>query len=68
MSEAFELGDEALGLTLGIAAAEVVAAEVAVGLAGREHVPAGADDRVLDGAECPAVADARPQALILACR
>ena len=48
MSERFELGDEAAGLVFGVAAAEVVGAEVTVELAGGEHVPAGADDRVLD--------------------
>jgi hypothetical protein len=41
LSEAFELGDEALDLALGVAALVVVAAEVAVGLAGREDVPVG---------------------------
>ena len=51
MSERFEAFDEALGFAFGVAALEVVAAEVAVELAGGEHVPAGADDRVLDGAE-----------------
>ena len=51
MPERFELGDEALGGAFGVAALEVVAAEVSVELAGGEHVPAGADDRVLDGAE-----------------
>jgi hypothetical protein len=40
-----------LGFAFGVAALEVVAAQVAVHLAGAEHVPAGADDRVLDRAE-----------------
>ena len=43
VSEAFELGDEAFGLAFGVAVGEVVAAEVAVGLAGAEHVPDRAD-------------------------
>src|SRR5829696_5133431 len=51
MSEAFELGDEASGVAFGVAVGEVVAAEVAVGLAGGEHVPDRADHGVLDGAE-----------------
>src|SRR4051812_15649262 len=37
--EAFELFDEPLGLAFGVALGEVVAAEVAVGLAGGQHVP-----------------------------
>src|SRR5207247_5776352 len=48
---AFGLGDEASGLACWVAGGEVVAAEVAVGLAGGEHVPDRAQDRVLDGAE-----------------
>ena len=51
VSECLELGDQPFRRFLGVAALEVVAAEVAVELAGCEHVPAGADDRVLDGAE-----------------
>ena len=39
MAEALELGDESSGLAFGVAFAEVVAAEVAVELAGGEHVP-----------------------------
>ncbi|MGB0095549.1 MAG: hypothetical protein WBP81_23795 [Solirubrobacteraceae bacterium] len=39
MSEAFELGDEAFDLSVGVAAGEVVAAEIVVSLAGLEHVP-----------------------------
>jgi len=49
MAEAFELGDEALGGACGVAAGEVVAAEVVVELAGLEHLPAGGEDRVGDG-------------------
>ncbi len=64
-SEAFELGDEAFDLALGVAALVVVAAEVAVGLAGFEHVPVGDEHRVLHGAERAAVAGAGPQALVL---
>src|SRR5579859_2525213 len=55
LSEAFELGDEPADLALGVTAGVVVAAEVVVDLAGLEHVPAGADDRVLDGADRAAV-------------
>src|SRR3954465_2472658 len=51
VSEAFELGDEALGLAFGVAAGVVVAAEGAGGRAGAEHVPDRADHGVLDGAE-----------------
>src|SRR5438034_11729541 len=63
VSESFELGDEAAGGAFRVAAAEVVAAGFAVELAGLEHVPAGAEDRVFDGAERAAVAG--PQALVL---
>ena len=61
VSERFELFDEAFGLAFGVAVAEVVAAEVAVELAGSEHVPAGAEDRVFDGAEGFLVAAAGPE-------
>jgi hypothetical protein len=54
------VGDEASGLAFWVAAAEVVAAELAVELAGGEHVPAGAEDRALDGSERTAVSDPRP--------
>src|SRR3954447_11736513 len=54
--ESFELFDEPLDLAFGVALGEVVAAEVAVGLAGGEHVPDCADDRVLEGAERALVA------------
>src|SRR3990172_13115077 len=64
MSEAFELGDEGGGGAFGVAAGEVVAAGFAVELAGCEHVPAGAEDRVLDGAERAAVAAAGAQPLV----
>ena len=46
-----ELLNEPLGASVGITAREVLAAEVAVDLAGAEHVPDGADDGVLDRAE-----------------
>ena len=49
VSESFELGDEAAGGAFGVAAGEVIAAEVVVELAGLEHVPAGGEDRVGDG-------------------
>src|SRR5271163_1258007 len=65
LSEAFELIDEASDLALGVAALVVVAAEVAVDLAGCEHVPVGDQDRVFDGAEGSAVADAGSEALVL---
>jgi hypothetical protein len=58
VSEAFELFDEASGLAFGVAVGVVVAAEVAVGLAGREHVPDRAEHRVLDRAEGAFVAAA----------
>ena len=65
MSEGLELCDEAFGGAFGLAAGEVVAAEVAVGLAGCEHVPVGDQDRVFDGPERAAVTDPRLQALVL---
>src|SRR5437667_6787749 len=65
VSEAFELGDEAAGGALGVAAGEVVAAGFAAELAGCEHVPAAGDDRVLDGAERAAVAAAGAESLVL---
>lgn len=37
MAEAFELGDQSLGLAFGVAFAEVVAAEIVVELAGVER-------------------------------
>lgn len=57
MAEALELRDEAFGLAFGVAAGVVVAAEVVVDLAGGEHVPAGADHRVLDRSDRAAVAE-----------
>src|SRR3954454_7371302 len=65
VAEAFELGDEALGVAFGVAALVVVAAEVSVVLAVGEHVPVGDEDRVFDGAERAAVAEARLEALVL---
>src|SRR3954469_9151207 len=65
VSEGFELGDEAVGVAFGVAALEVVAAEVAVGLAGGEHVPVGDQHRVFDGAERAAGSEARLEALVL---
>jgi hypothetical protein len=64
VAEALELGDEASGGALGVAASEVVAAEVAVGLCGAEHVPDSGQDRVLDGADRAAVPDPGAQALV----
>jgi len=65
VSEAFELGDEASGVALRVTARVVVAAEVAVEFAGRQDVPAGADDRVLDVAELLLVPAPGPEALVL---
>src|SRR5947199_704113 len=65
VSEAFEFGDEAAGGAFGVAAAEVVAAGFAVELTGAEHVPAGAEDRVFDGAERPPVPAAGAEAVVL---
>src|SRR6266508_5089056 len=65
VSEAFELCDEPAGGAFGVAAAEVVAAGLTVQLAGCEHVPAGAEDRVFDGAERAPVSAAGPQPLVL---
>src|SRR6266545_34062 len=65
VAESFELRDEPAGRAFGIAAAEVVAACLPVELAGGEHVPAGAEDRVLDRAERPTVAAPRSQPLVL---
>src|SRR2546426_12807455 len=65
LAEAFELVDEASDLALRVTALVVVAAEVVVDLAGREHVPVGDEDRVFDGAERAAVADPGPEALVL---
>jgi hypothetical protein len=65
VSEGLELCDEAFGGAFGLAAGEVVAADVAVGLAGCEHVPVGDQDRVFDGPERAAVTDPRLQALVL---
>src|SRR3989304_3456765 len=65
VSEAFELGDEAAGDGFGVAAGVVGAAEFAVELAGCEHVPAGAEDRVFDGAGRAAVAGTRAKAVVL---
>src|SRR3954464_7518475 len=65
VSEAFELGDEASGLAFGVAVDEVVAAEVAVGLAGGEHVPDRTDHRVFDCAERALVPAARLEPPVL---
>jgi len=64
MSERFELGDESFGDALGVASAEVVAAEVGVEPAGAEHVPADTDERVLDGAECFLVTASTPAPML----
>ena len=46
--ERFELSNEASCGAVGVLAGEVVAAKVAVQLAGLEHVPGGGEDRVAD--------------------
>ena len=51
VSEASSWATRRLVVSFGVASCEVVAAEVAVELAGGEHVPAGDEDRVFDGAE-----------------
>jgi hypothetical protein len=51
VAEALELGDESFGDAFGMALAEVVVSEVVVQLAGGEHVPDHAEDRVLDRTE-----------------
>ena len=68
VSEGLEFGDEAFGRFGRVAALEVVAAEITVGLAGLEHVPVGDQDRVLDGADRAAVSEAWLQTLVLSCR
>ena len=65
VSEGFELFDEAFDEAFGVAGAEVVAAEVVVELAGGEHVPAGDEDGVFDGAEGFLVAAARFESRVL---
>jgi hypothetical protein len=57
VSEPFELGDEPSGLAFGVAASEVLAAEVVVELARAQHVPDRAEHRVFDGAERTAVTE-----------
>ncbi len=65
LTQALKLGDQPADLTLRIAPPVVVATEVAVDLAASEHVPVGDQHRVLDGPQGTAVADPRPQALVL---
>src|SRR5215217_3156444 len=65
VAESLELGDEAFGVAFGVAALEVVAAEVVVGLAGGEHVPVGDEHGVFDGAERAAVPEVWPEAPVL---
>jgi hypothetical protein len=65
VSETFELSDEASCLFVGVEAGEVLAAGVAVELAAGEHVPAGDDDRVSDGADRFLVPAASLQASVL---
>ena len=66
MAKALELGDEPSGLSFWVAFAVVVAAEVAVRLAGGEHVPIGDEHRVLDGNERAAVPAPWSEPLVLA--
>ena len=49
VSERFELSDETFGRLVGVSLGEIVAAEIAVQLAGLQHVPGGGEDRVSDG-------------------
>src|SRR3954464_7445287 len=65
VAEAFELGDEASGLSFGVAARVEVGAGVAVGLAGLEHVPGGGEHRVGDRGGGLVVSAAGAQALVL---
>jgi hypothetical protein len=65
VSELLEFGDESFGGAFGVAALEVVAAEFLVDLTGGEHVPAGDEDRVFDGAERAAVTDPGSESLVL---
>ena len=65
MAEGLELGDKPFGDAFGIALAVVVAAEVVVELAGAEHVPEVAQDRVLDRAERFLVTAPRLEPLVL---
>src|SRR4051794_1841514 len=53
------------GGAFGVAALEVVAAEVAVGLAGAENVPGGGHDRVPDGDDGAGGAAAHAQPVIV---
>ena len=51
VAERFELADQAFSGAVRVLADEVVAAEIAVQLAGLEHVPGGGEDRVPDGGD-----------------
>jgi hypothetical protein len=51
VAERLELADEASGEAVGVLAGEVIAAQVAIDLAGLEHVPGGGQDRVADGGD-----------------
>jgi hypothetical protein len=53
VAERFELADEAFGEAVWVLADEVVAGEIAVQLAGLEHVPGGGEDRVRDRGAVP---------------
>jgi len=66
--EPLELGDDASGGAFGVALGEVVAAGLAVELAGDEHVPAGAGGRVFDDADFVAVPDLRSLAIAASVR
>jgi len=65
LAESFELSDQVSDVSFGVAAGEVVGAEVVIELTGGKHVPAGDDDRVLDGADGAAVTAAGAEALVL---
>ena len=65
VAERLQARDETAGESFGVTAGVVVAAELAVGLAGGEHVPVGDEHRVLDGAERAAMPDAGFEPLVL---
>ena len=68
MTESFELVDESVAVAVGVfglAADEVVIAEVVVGDVLGEHVPGGDEDRVTGRDRCLLVAAAAAESLVL---
>jgi hypothetical protein len=63
--ELLEVGDEPSGLAFGVAFGELVAARVAVDLAGGEVVPGRDEHRMRDGGDCAGVPSAGAQLLVL---